>query len=69
MWVKPTKNSKTGQNVQQCRQADALFVHVYIALIYAVPFGMNSHSCQSETKGVNMQSVGMDDVCQSVYTW
>ena len=32
-------------------KADALFVHEFLALIYAVPFAMISPSCQSELNG------------------
>ena len=37
--------------VQKKYKADTLFVHVFLALIYAVSFGMNSSSHQSEPNG------------------
>jgi len=45
------ENSTKRTAVQTRYKADALFVYEFLALIYAVPFGMILPSCQSEPNG------------------
>jgi len=45
------ENSTKCTAMQTRYKADALFVYEFLALIYAVPFGMISPSCQSEPNG------------------
>jgi hypothetical protein len=45
------ENRRKCTAVQTRYKADAPFVHTFLALIYAVPFGLNSPSCQSEPNG------------------
>jgi hypothetical protein len=46
--IQELENGTTFTAVQTRYKADALFVYEFLALIYAVPFGMISPSCQSE---------------------